>query len=210
MFGHKMANDATSRVKKDSLAAVKSLTKKYVRTYCKAYGGDKFLFADKAEAQGFIDRYKEDMMAANGYAPKRYYWCKACGGYHVTSQAYTLRTTNVNVSVETPKNDVRQSQKSLHHKLNRIDLLICRANKALAEHRMQDARKLCDESVQLFERLDNIQGSSLRRESLMEKLKECVNCWAAENAMLQSALFRVVFNPTRLLYKQWYMQESAA
>lgn len=210
MFGHKVADNTSSRTKKDGLTAVKSLTKKYVRTYCKAYGGDKFLFADKAEAQGFIDRYKADMMEANGYAPKRYYWCKVCGGYHVTSQAYTPHPANSEVSSEMNVDDNRQSLKSMHRKLTRIDLLICRANKALTEHRMQDARKLCDESVQLFERLGNVQGTNLRRERMMEKLKECVNCWAAENAKLQSALFRVVFNPTRLLSKQWYMQEWAA
>lgn len=210
MFGHKVANNATSRTKKDGLAAVKSLTKKYVRTYCKAYGSKKFLFADKAEAQDFINRYKADMLATNGYAPKRYYKCEVCGGYHVTSQAYTPRPANGKVSPEMPKGDIRQSLKSMHRKLNRIDLLICRANKAMAEQRLQDAHKLCDECVKLFDSLDGLQGSSLRRERLIEKLNECVNCWADENAKLQAALFKVVFNPTKLLSKQWYMLESAA
>lgn len=209
MFGLKVAN-TTPRAKKDGLAAVKSLTKKYVRIFCKGYGGEKFLFVDKAEAQDFIDRYKADMMAANGYAPKRFYKCDTCGGYHVTSQALTSRHAYGNMSAEKNGGDVRQNLKSLHRKLNRIDKLICRANKALAEHRLQDARLLCGECVNYFERLSSLQGANLRRDRLMDKLNECVNSWVAEEARLQATMFKVVYNPSRILYKQWYMQELAA
>lgn len=210
MFGHKVADNASSRVKKDSLAAVKSLNKKYARPYCNDYKGEKFLFATEAEALDFIARYSESMLAMNGYAPKRCYKCDACRGYHVTSQSLDGIHTKRGTVVKMSDGNFIQNLKSVHRTLNRIDLLITRANKAMAEFRLEDVRLLCGECVKLFESLNSRPGANLRRDRLMDKLKVCVNRWTAENDKLQLALFKVVFTPKKILTKQWYMQETVA
>lgn len=210
-FSHNLANDVVKRNNKDGKAIIKSLTSKYVRVFCKDCGGLKFLFATDAEATDFIDRYKADMLKVNGYAPKRSYWCDACQGYHVTSQSVRAYRPNgcgdavkVNIGVS------RQSLKSVHRVLNRIDQLICRAFHALSEHRLSDTRKLCSQVVGLFDSLSGLPGAALRRDALMGKLNECVSGWAAENAKLQAALVRVTYKPNNLFTKQWYMIESVA
>lgn len=209
-FCHKMTGKITTRAKKDGLTAVESLTKKYARTYCTAYGGKKFLFKSKDEAVDFIQRYSTNMLATNGYAPKRSYWCPSCKGYHVTSQSLCVHTSKrSHAATTTIDTDLRQGQKSARRTLTRIDQLISRANKALAEHRLGDAHVLCVESVKLFERLSGHPGSNLRQARLMDKLNECVSKWAAEEARLQRKLFTVTYNPTKVMTKQWYMLDAA-
>lgn len=55
------------------------------KVYCSCCGKNKILFQDKSKADNFIKFNSESILAQNGYAPIRSYYCSLCGGWHVTS-----------------------------------------------------------------------------------------------------------------------------
>ena len=55
------------------------------KVYCSCCGKNKILFQDKSKADNFIKFNSESILAENGYAPIRSYYCSLCGGWHVTS-----------------------------------------------------------------------------------------------------------------------------
>ena len=55
------------------------------KLFCVACQRTKMLFETQAEADRFVSFNKEEIEEENGRAPIRSYYCKLCGGYHVTS-----------------------------------------------------------------------------------------------------------------------------
>ena len=53
--------------------------------YCAASRRKKMIFETKAKADNFILYNKDEIEEENGKAPVRSYYCRICGGYHVTS-----------------------------------------------------------------------------------------------------------------------------
>ena len=53
--------------------------------YCAAGRRKKMIFETKAKADNFILYNKDEIEEENGKAPVRSYYCRICGGYHVTS-----------------------------------------------------------------------------------------------------------------------------
>ena len=53
--------------------------------YCAATRRKKMIFETKAKADNFILYNKDEIEEENGKAPVRSYYCRICGGYHVTS-----------------------------------------------------------------------------------------------------------------------------
>ena len=54
------------------------------RVFCPAIGRSKKLFDTKERAEMYIERNAETIRKNSGVAPVRAYYCKACGGWHVT------------------------------------------------------------------------------------------------------------------------------
>jgi len=57
------------------------------RIYCNACGGVRILFPTKKKADNFIRFNADEIMDETGIAPVRSYYCKLCGGWHVTSSS---------------------------------------------------------------------------------------------------------------------------
>lgn len=57
------------------------------RIYCNACGGVRILFPTKKKADNFIRFNADEIMDETGKAPVRSYYCKLCGGWHVTSSS---------------------------------------------------------------------------------------------------------------------------
>jgi hypothetical protein len=55
------------------------------RVYCYGSHRTKMLFESKAKADNFIAYNSKGILEENGKAPIRSYYCRLCGGYHVTS-----------------------------------------------------------------------------------------------------------------------------
>lgn len=56
------------------------------RVQCVECNKPKLLFATKREAELFIKFNADDIRQESGYAPIRAYYCRHCGGWHVTSK----------------------------------------------------------------------------------------------------------------------------
>ena len=54
------------------------------RVYCYDCGKPKLLFETEKKALNFIKFNADEIEQTKGYKPERIYFCKACGGYHVT------------------------------------------------------------------------------------------------------------------------------
>lgn len=66
------------------------------RVFCPSARKQKIKFDSEEAAKRFINWNGKEILEENGYAPRRAYYCPACGGWHVTS---SLRETN-NVVIE--------------------------------------------------------------------------------------------------------------
>ena len=55
------------------------------KIFCVACKRPKMLFESQAKADNFILYNKEEIEEENGKAPVRSYYCRLCGGWHVTS-----------------------------------------------------------------------------------------------------------------------------
>lgn len=58
------------------------------RFFCKACKQPRILFESKSKADNFIRFNANTILEENGYAPTRSYYCKQCGGWHVTSSKW--------------------------------------------------------------------------------------------------------------------------
>lgn len=56
------------------------------RMFCLECKRPKMLFESKGKALNFIKFNSDEIKDANGIAPTRVYYCKSCGGWHVTSR----------------------------------------------------------------------------------------------------------------------------
>ena len=54
--------------------------------YCPACHKEKMIFKTEQEALLFIEYNAERIASQKGYAPIRAYYCKSCGGWHITSK----------------------------------------------------------------------------------------------------------------------------
>lgn len=63
-----------------------SLIKPKNRVYCPQLGRPKMLFESREKAERFMKFNSDELEELNGYAPKRAYYCTACGGWHLTHQ----------------------------------------------------------------------------------------------------------------------------
>ena len=61
------------------------------KNYCTLSRRFKQLYSSYDKAMAFINKFSDIIAEENGYAPVRPYYCFACDGYHVTSQAYTKK-----------------------------------------------------------------------------------------------------------------------
>lgn len=55
------------------------------RVFCPSARKQKIKFDSKEAAKRFINWNGKEILEENGYAPRRAYYCPACGGWHVTS-----------------------------------------------------------------------------------------------------------------------------
>jgi hypothetical protein len=55
------------------------------RIFCVACERPKMLFASDKKAKNFIKFNSNEIIMESGFAPIRTYFCKLCGGWHVTS-----------------------------------------------------------------------------------------------------------------------------
>lgn len=172
------------------------------RIYCPSAGKPKLQFATKKAAEAFIAYCADSIMAQNGYAPVRSYKCNACQCYHVSSQQ---KVSKSEVEERTPKTRARTT----HRTLNRMEKTLGKAFNALAARRTKDAKDLCGDCLDLYEKCLHQAVAVSRRERLWEKLNRCVVAIAAEEERIMRDLLRLEHLPQRILIPRWNMTKSA-
>lgn len=194
-FGHKVANSALPT---------------HNRIYCTDARKMKLQFATKEAAESFMVHCADTIMLQNGFAPVRSYWCKACKCYHVSSQQKAKYGSRANIK------DVRENEglakekiRASHRTLNRMEKLMVKAFKALANHRVEDAKRMCSNCLDLYEKCVKLAGAYARRERLWYKLNLCVTRIADEEARMRRELLRIEYHPQTTLTHQWYMTKPA-
>lgn len=56
------------------------------RVFCPCAGKMKLLFETREKAQRYISFNADTIREQTGYSPSRTYFCRGCGGWHVTSK----------------------------------------------------------------------------------------------------------------------------
>ncbi len=212
LFGHQMAGATTERSKKVSCNnATKSVPYSHNRTYCEASRKMVRAFPTEDAADRFIAMCSNTIAAKNGYAPVRSYWCSSCRCYHVTSQPLVVETRVMQIPKALMVDNAKYQlmKRTLHRTLSRIDKLMRKAYKAMSLFDMQTANSLCEECVALFEQIKDLQVEAIRRQRLLEKLKQCVCHWTEVNRHLQQTLLKVEYHPVTIMTKQWYMDRQS-
>lgn len=194
-FGHKVANITHPT---------------HNRIYCADARKMKLQFATKEAAETFIAYCADTIMVQNGFAPVKSYWCKTCKCYHVSSQQEIKQTSRVYINnVRESANVTKDKTKASHRTLNRMEKMMRKAFKSLADHRTADAKHICGQCLDLYEKCLKQAGAQARRERLWSKLELCVTRIADEEARMQRELLRIEYHPQTTLTHQWYMTKSA-
>lgn len=150
------------------------------RVFCPECGRAKMLFDSKKRALNFIKYNKEEILAETGYAPKRCYYCLACGGWHLTShderedvtRSFTLKV------LRDYKNEMnRVEDRRLAGILKQADTLIDVAIALTSDHKMAKARRQFEDAIRFLEEAEGFEGRYWQKQSLKKKASEAVNAW---------------------------------
>jgi len=91
------------------------------RIYCYAAKKAKMLFESESKADNFIKYNGDEILEETGKAPVRSYYCKICGGFHVTSNPSTDSGEFLDRQVERKLSQIQ----SLKQKTKKIGELCC-------------------------------------------------------------------------------------
>lgn len=132
------------------------------RAFCPACHRDKMLFGTRQEAERFM-AYNSDAIAhQNGYAPQRAYYCKACRGWHLTSQQQS--------PVIAHPTRVRQ-------KWYRLERCLQSALHRIQRRRMEEAQRVFSIAFSLYEDCIAAGVPHDTMDQILDRLTEYVNLW---------------------------------
>lgn len=149
------------------------------RVFCPECGRAKMLFESREKALNFIKFNKEEILEETGFAPKRCYYCDACGGWHLTSRDEKERTVSFTRKIirdykrEMNKADDRRLAIILKEADSLIDLGIALVN----EHKLTKAKRQFELAISSLECAAAIDGRYWQKQSLKKKVEEGVNAW---------------------------------
>lgn len=149
------------------------------RVFCPECGRAKMLFDTKKRAMTFIRFNKDEILAETGYAPKRCYYCVACGGWHLTSQEEKENTVSLTRKImrDYKREMNREDDRRLAGILKEADSLIDFGIALTNEHKMTKARRQFELAIQSLESAAAIDGRYWQKQSLKKKVEEGVNAW---------------------------------
>lgn len=152
------------------------------RVFCVACQRTKMLFETQAEADRFISFNKEEIEDENGRAPIRSYYCKLCGGYHVTSNPSEKDGEVFDDKVEhlaEMANEISKANGDVKNVMNEITRLLNRIERRIYEGRWDTAELWIGEcrkkivAVRLCEGNENVKW--LPKEHYLEKLSNMIS-----------------------------------
>ena len=149
------------------------------RVFCPECGRAKMLFDTKKRAMTFIRFNKDEILAETGYAPKRCYYCVACGGWHLTSQEEKENTVSLTRKImrDYKREMNREDDRRLAGILKEADSLIDFGIALTNEHKMTKARRQFELAIKSLESAAAIDGRYWQKQSLKKKVEEGVNAW---------------------------------
>lgn len=129
------------------------------RVHCCACGRAKMLFGTKEEAERFMEFNAAEILDENGYAPIRAYYCKSCGGWHVTSA----------ISLATPK-------------LREMDKHLLKLRKYIRKNDTCKANIEYMKTYRFLSEAAEFQGEEQRKQDALMELMLCNEWFAHTNA----------------------------
>jgi len=94
------------------------------KIFCHDCGRQKQVFETKKKAENFIKFNSNDIELENGYAPKRSYFCVACGAWHITSNENEFQGKSLTEKVlekYTIECQAKQAKQEINQKLEIIE-----------------------------------------------------------------------------------------
>lgn len=119
----------------------------------------KIVFESKKKAMNFIRFNADEIMAENGYAPVRAYFCPACGGWHVTSRKSLQQ-------IETEQFESRVLD---------LELSLIEINKAIGHGKYDECKRLIADSVQKFNDIEDTGYCSIRLRKIKNELSRIID-----------------------------------
>lgn len=149
------------------------------RVFCPECGRAKMLFDSKKRAMTFIRFNKEEILAETGFAPKRCYYCEACGGWHLTSlDGIESAVSFTRKIIRDYKREMNKAEdRRLASILKEADSLIDFGIALTNEHKMTKARRQFELAIQSLECAATIDGRYWQKQSLKKKVEDGVNAW---------------------------------
>ena len=122
------------------------------RVYCVACMRSKMLFETQEKADRFIQYNKEDIEEENGKAPVRSYYCRLCGGWHVTSvpSESATRFEKRDERIAAELDVINRISEDLEAFSKEIQMLYIKSDAAICQGRFTHAReylKQCREMI---------------------------------------------------------------
>lgn len=115
--------------------------------FCYGCRKHKMLFETESKANNFIRFNSDDILKENGKTPVRSYYCKMCGGWHVTSNPYRtvgkLLDQRDNIRIER----LEQYNKTVEHVkaiTNTLTQRIMKIRGLLSSRKIQEAEDLLE------------------------------------------------------------------
>lgn len=150
--------------------------------YCAATRRKKMIFETKAKADNFILYNKDEIEEENGKAPVRSYYCRICGGYHVTSNPSKRDADRFDrmdeklakVTDEKIKTnyDIGPLLEEIEKKRVEVEVYIAQGRFSLAEQILTECRK----ELALFRHsLGNTHAKWLRWDTKLESILHDIN-----------------------------------
>lgn len=111
------------------------------RIYCGEFGRVKMLFDTESKADNFIRFNSKDIIDKNGKTPVRSYYCKVCGGWHVTSkESFDEEKYGLVDKVVSVYNMSTSTRKPYHSNMSQIDLMLLQAKRQLAKKEYEECK----------------------------------------------------------------------
>lgn len=140
--------------------------------YCPASRKQKMLFKTEEEADRFIQYNGHIILDENGFAPTRSYYCKACGGWHVTSQSKN-RDYETRQQANNEHRQQAKRKKNIEQNLDKAETCIDFALENLHKKKHVKAIRQCREARKYCERCLSNDILPERKRAVLIRLSKC-------------------------------------
>ena len=144
------------------------------KIFCVSCKRPKMLFESQAKADNFILYNKEEIEEENGKAPVRSYYCRLCGGWHVTSNPSKEDAKRLDVKDKALAEEVDKRVKANQSSMPSADVItkkLDEADKMMTQGSIEEAEKLLAE-YQMYLQMAQLRVSYSKSEGHIKRMQQ--------------------------------------